>query len=65
MKFQERFLEELKNSQLTQKEIADKLEIDNSNITKWKKGESVPSLEVFYQLCILFGESADYLLGLK
>lgn len=64
MKFHERLKLELKNSQLTQKQIAEKLGIDNSNITKWKSGENSPSLEVFYQLCILLDVSADYLLGL-
>ena len=65
MKFKERFIEELKNSKLTQKQLADKLGINNSNITKWKQGENLPSLEVFYELCVLLGESADYMLGLK
>ena len=65
MKFQERISLELKSSKLTQKQIAEKLKIDNSNITKWKNGDSVPSLEIFYELCRLFEVSADYLLGLK
>ena len=64
MKFQERFLVELKGSGLTQKQLAEKLNIDNSNITKWKRGENIPSLEVFYQLCKILDVSADYLLGL-
>jgi len=64
MKFQERFLCELKNSLLTQKALAQKLNIDESNITKWKQGKNIPSLEVFYELCKIFDVSADYLLGL-
>lgn len=64
MKFQERFLLELKHSLLSQKELAEKLNIDISNITKWKQGKSIPSLEVFYELCKIFDVSADYLLGL-
>jgi transcriptional regulator with XRE-family HTH domain len=64
MKFQERFLVELKGSGLTQKQLAEKLNIDNSNITKWKRGENIPSLEIFYQLCKILDVSADYLLGL-
>ncbi len=51
MKFQERFLLELKHSLLPQKELAEKLNIDVSNITKWKQGKNIPSLEVFYELC--------------
>lgn len=64
MKFQERFIVELKGSGLTQKQLAEKLKIDNSNITKWKRGENIPSLEIFYQLCKILDVSADYLLGL-
>lgn len=65
MKFHERLALELKNSGLTQKQLAEKLKIDNSNVTKWKKGENSPSLDVFYELCILLDVSADYLLGLS
>ena len=65
MKFTERFVLELKTSGLTQTELAKKLNIDLSNITKWKKGQNIPSLEVFYELCKIFGVSADYLLGLE
>lgn len=64
MKFCERFLMELKGCGMSQRVLAEKLHIDESNITKWKKGEYVPSLEVFYQLCVLLDVSADYLLGL-
>ena len=38
MKFSERLTEELKSCGLTQKEIADKLQISPANITNWKKG---------------------------
>ena len=49
---------------LTQKELAEKLNIDPANITNWKKGVNLPSLEVFFELCKLLDVSADYLLGL-
>ena len=65
MKFTERFLLELKANKITQKELAEKLQIDESNITKWKKGENLPSLTVFFELCRLLDVSADYLLGLE
>ena len=64
MKFQERFALELKGSKFSQTEIAEKLGIDKGNISKWKKGENIPSLEVFYELCRLLEVSADFLLGL-
>ena len=65
MKFAERFVLELKGCKWTQKELAQKLKIDESNLTKWKKGENVPSLSVFFDLCKLLDVSADYLLGLE
>ena len=64
MKFHERFIVELKGCPYTQKQLAEKLNVDNSNISKWKKGENIPSLEIFYELCKILDVSADYLLGL-
>lgn len=64
MKFCERLTVELKACGLTQKELAEKLNIDPANITNWKKGINLPSLEVFFDLCKLLDVSADYLLGL-
>lgn len=65
MLFNERITEAIKNSEYTQKEIAKKLNISESNISNWKKGENLPSVEILYNLCILLNESADYLLGLE
>ena len=64
MKFSERIAEAIKSSGLSQKEIAEKLNISESNITNWKNDENLPSVEVFFNLCKLLNESADYLLGL-
>ena len=38
MLFQERVCEAIKNSGMTQKQIAEKLHIREGNITNWKKG---------------------------
>ena len=65
MKFKERIKEAIKSSNYTQKEIAKILKISESNITNWKKGDNLPSIEILYRLCILLEESADYLLGLE
>lgn len=64
MKFSKRIAEAIKSSGLSQKEIAEKLNISESNITNWKNGENLPSVEVLFNLCKLLNESADYLLGL-
>ncbi len=65
MKFCERLVIELKGCGMTQKQLAEKLNVDESNITKWKKGEYSPSLEMFYELCKVLDVSSDYLLGLS
>lgn len=65
MDFKNRISEVIKQSNYTQKEIAQKLNISEGNITNWKKGENYPSLDLLYKLCILLEESADYLLGLE
>lgn len=65
MLFSERVAETIKNSKYSQKQIAKILGISESNITNWKKGENLPSVDILYRLCILLEESADYLLGLE
>ena len=64
MKFSERIAEVLNASKLSQKEIAEKLNISESNISNWKNGLNLPSVETLYKLCVILEESADYLLGL-
>ena len=63
--FGKRLSEVLKQSNLTQKQIAQKLGISEGNITNWKKGDNLPSVEVLYRLCKILDESSDFLLGLK
>lgn len=65
MLFSERITETIKNSKYSQKQIAKILGISESNITNWKKGENLPSVDILYRLCILLEESSDYLLGLE
>lgn len=65
MIFSERITETIKNSKYTQKQIAKILGISESNISNWKKGENLPSVDILYRLCVLLEESADYLLGLE
>lgn len=65
MNFSSRISESIKQSGYTQKQIAQILNISESNITNWKKGENLPSVDILYKLCVLLDESADYLLGLE
>ncbi len=63
-KFSERITDSIKSSGYTQKDIAKMLNISESNISNWKKGDNLPSVDILYKLCIILHESADYLLGL-
>lgn len=52
-----------KEANMTQKELADKLEISVSNITKYEKGQLEPNLAILKKLCVIFNASADELLN--
>lgn len=65
MLFSKRIAEAIKQSPYSQKEIAKMLDISEGNITNWKKGENLPSVDTLYKLCIILDESSDYLLGLE
>lgn len=64
MEFTKNFIEQLKQSGKTQKQIAKELNISEGNITNWKNGKT-PSLEIFYNLCKVLNADANELLGLK
>lgn len=65
MIFSERIKEAINQSEYTQKELAKMLNISEGNISNWKKGQNLPSVDILYKLCIILNESADYLLGLE
>lgn len=48
---------------MTQQELADKLEGAKSTIAMYEKGDRKPSLEVLVRLSEIFNCSIDYLLG--
>ncbi len=62
---QKRLREEIKSSHMTQKEIADKLGINPSTISKYVRLDKYPSLDTFANLCDILDVSADDILGLK
>ena len=49
-------------SGLTQKDLAEKLEVDRSTVAKWENGESMPRAEKLIQLAKLFDCTVDELL---
>ncbi len=62
---QKRLREEIKNSNLTQKEIAERLHINPSTISKYIRLNKYPSIDTFANLCEILDVSADDILGLK
>lgn len=60
----ERIAEAIKNSGLTQTEIARRLNIKQSNISHYIKGDKLPALDTLANLCKLLDVDANYILCL-
>lgn len=63
--FCERVKELRIENNLTQKQLAEKLQTTNSSVCDWEKGRSQPDLKMLANMAQLFQVSVDYLLGLK
>lgn len=50
-----------KRKKYTQADLAEILKYSDKAISKWEKGESLPSIEVLYFLCNHYGITLDYL----
>ena len=65
MEFKDR-LKELRHSKnLSQMQLANKLNISQSAIAKWELGKTEPTASAIILLANFFGESTDYILGLE
>ena len=65
MKFNE-ILKQTRISQgLSQKQLAQKLNISESGYAHWEQGRTEPSTEYLKMLCLILHVSADYLIGLE
>ena len=62
---QNRLREEIKRSGLSQREIAEKLGINASTVSKYMRLDKFPSIETFANLCEILDVSSDEILGLK
>ena len=51
------------DNNITQAELAGKLNITRSAVNSWEMGSSIPSTEMIVKLARLFSVSTDYLLG--
>ena len=59
---QNKLSEAIKQSGMTQKEIAEKLSVTQSCIAHYVKGDIVPALDTFANLCKVLDVSADDIL---
>ncbi len=62
---QERLRNEIRTSSLSQKEIAEKLGINPSTISKYMNLDKFPAIDTLANLCEILDVSADEILGLK
>lgn len=62
-KFNERLRELRKSKSVTQKEIAQELNVTERNYQSWEGGKTKPGYDAIIALCDFFDCSADYLLG--
>ncbi len=58
-------LEQRKRSGWTQEELAEKLDVSATAVSKWERGVSIPELGIVCQLADCFHISVDELLGRK
>lgn len=54
----------IRNSGLTQTEIAERLHVRPQTVNEYVKGKSLPALDTFANLCAILDVESDYILGL-
>ncbi len=62
---QKRLREAIEYSKISQKELAEKLGINPSTVSKYMRLDKFPSLDTFANICEILDVSADEILGLK
>ena len=62
---QKRLREAIEYGSITQKELAEKLGINPSTVSKYMRLDKYPSLDTFANICEVLDISADEILGLK
>ncbi|MDE6585450.1 MAG: helix-turn-helix domain-containing protein [Clostridia bacterium] len=65
MEFGNRFREARKQNGYTQKQIADMLGIEQSNISDWENNITRPEYENLIALAKIYGETLETLLGIE
>ncbi len=54
-----------KELNINQVELANLCGVQQSCVSKWERGETLPDAEMIIKLCEVLKSSADYLLGIK
>ncbi|MGE4214102.1 MAG: helix-turn-helix domain-containing protein [Anaerotignaceae bacterium] len=54
-----------KENELTQQQLADKLDVTKGTVSAYETNAKYPSVEVLIKIATVFSISADYLLGLS
>lgn len=62
-KFSQRLKELRKENKLTQKQLAEKLNVTDDCIYYWENNRSEPSIDYLISLANIFNVSIDYLVG--
>lgn len=62
MDFSEKLLTLRKANDLTQEQLAEKLDVSRQSISKWESGQATPELEKIVTLSAIFNVTTDYLL---
>lgn len=65
MEFKDKIKELRTEKNLSQTELATKLKVSQSAVTKWECGRTEPTASALIKLSEFFGVSVDYLLGLS
>ena len=61
----ERLIESVRQSGMTQTEIAEKLNVSQSNIAHYIRGDIMPALDTFANLCDILDVAPAYILCLE
>lgn len=62
MDFSEKLLTLRKANDLTQEQLAEKLDVSRQSISKWESGQATPELEKIVAMSTVFNVTTDYLL---
>jgi transcriptional regulator with XRE-family HTH domain len=63
--FQKRLQEIRTNHKISQKELAQSLQVSQQTIAKWENGKATPNPNMIAKIANYFNISSDYLLGLS